>query len=328
MAFTSRGIRIPHSGKPNGVSNKQQAAPLYMELSGGLGNQLFMLTAGIFLSKNLGSRLHAYIHESFASEFLFGQGIAALVGRPSHSAPFGPILPGTPKLLKLKWAVHYFLRRLWVDPNLIGKVLKVYKSEEVGEDRNISTIQSGYSVKGYFQTHSYFSALGPDYFAKILALPNPSTWAKELTEKAANLRPLIVHVRRGDYLSEQNESIGALSPAYYLDAIKKLQGQMGLEGREVWIFSNDVPMVREEFGAEIDGVVRWIEPPKGTLDAESLILMGKGSGLIISNSTFSWWAAALGNPEVVIAPSKWFKSAEDPRNLIMPHWNTVESRWL
>lgn len=299
-----------------------------MELSGGLGNQLFMLTAGMFLAKNLGSRLHAYIHESFASEFLSGQGIAPFVSRPSHSAPFEQILPATPKLLKLKWVVHFFLRRLWVDQNLIGKVLKVYKSDGVGEDQNISTIQRGYSVKGYFQTHSYFTALGPGYISKIFSLPNPSTWAKELIGKAANLRPLIVHVRRGDYLSEQNQSIGVLSPAYYIDAIKELQERMGFEGREIWIFSNDIPMVREEFGSAIDGVVRWIEPPKGTLDAESLILMGKGSGLIMSNSTFSWWAAALGNPEVVIAPSKWFRSGEDPGNLIMPNWNTVESRWI
>ena len=27
---------------------------------------------------------------------------------------------------------------------------------------------------------------------------------------------------------------------------------------------------------------------------------------VIANSSFSWWAAALGNVEAVIAPSQWF----------------------
>jgi hypothetical protein len=87
-------------------------------------------------------------------------------------------------------------------------------------------------------------------------------------------------------------------------------------------------MVKAELGKEIEGKVRWVEPPVGSSEAESLLLMAKSRGLVISNSTFSWWSAAIGDPERVIAPTKWFKAADDPEGLILPTWQTVESSWL
>jgi len=116
---------------------------------------------------------------------------------------------------------------------------------------------------------------------------------------------LAVHIRRGDYLKpEFSNSIGVLSKQYFQQAIK-----MVLDTNEIHrtIIFTDQPEHEDvqQFGKDIDMEIRC-----NANKYDDLVEMMCCSHIIISNSTFSWWAATLGfglNSECVWAPSSFKK---------------------
>jgi len=113
----------------------------------------------------------------------------------------------------------------------------------------------------------------------------------DLKERIVNSNSVSIHVRRGDYLT--NDGFNVLPLSYYQKAIKQIEGVKFL-----YIFSDDIKWCKENFE---EGVFVHLEE---YLDFE---LMKSCKSNIIANSTFSWWAAYLNdNPKkIVIAPKQW-----------------------
>ncbi|MDA9116980.1 alpha-1,2-fucosyltransferase [Pontimonas sp.] len=56
---------------------------------------------------------------------------------------------------------------------------------------------------------------------------------------------------------------------------------------------------------------------------ETMLLMSEAAALVIGNSTFSWWAAYMGQAEKrpVIYPRPWLAREDfDDRDLFYPEW--------
>jgi len=53
--------------------------------------------------------------------------------------------------------------------------------------------------------------------------------------------------------------------------------------------------------------------------------MRLGTGYVLSNSTFGWWAAYLARmePKVVVVPDPWFKKIDEPLGLIPIGWTRI-----
>jgi len=299
-----------------------------IEIGGGLGNQLFSLVAGVFISRQIGVPLRVFVNDALSSTNHQGLGLTSFKFFLARSYLIEDIRYGPSQTLRRRKKLNDYLRRFGVGVDLSYKLSGYYSPLVVGDDPNIGSIKAGSYIRGYFQSARYFLAIRGDQDFYNFDLQTKSYWFKNTLQEIAIAKPIAIHVRRGDYLKPENNFIGALSKTYFLDAIKLLKQDSSLANCEVWIFSNDTQMVKKELGEDIQGVVRWVDPPSESSEAESLLLMASAKALVISNSTYSWWSAAIGDPERVIAPSKWFKSADDPDGLMLPNWESVQSYWL
>ncbi|RCW30044.1 alpha-1,2-fucosyltransferase [Marinilabilia salmonicolor] len=135
-----------------------------------------------------------------------------------------------------------------------------------------------------------------------------------------------VHVRRGDYLNKENvnhfENIGQ---EYYHKAKKIITKEMGSDIK-FFFFSDDIDYVKSEFnwGEEEAVFVDWNLGENSYLD---MYMMAHCQGLIIPNSTFSWWAGVLVKEKKVISPKYWWKDRKRDNDVYLPeNWYLINNR--
>lgn len=296
-------------------------------LFGGLGNQLFQYFAGQYLANKSDANLKI---DSTFSQF----------GRSGHSDWIGDTtLPGNITMSAPRHSFRYLdsllkrrlrelLARVIKGKQRQLKILHQYHSSAPGYDPQVEQLKPSVTIVGYFQTWRYFEALKKKGLVPEIEMKRPSAWFLEMTNRIDSQgRVLGIHVRRGDYVG--NAEIGSLSMSYYVAATEELRSR-GVTWDAVWIFSDDVLLTQNEFKefSNVKENLVFVEPPLGSHAFESMLLLSRCSSLIIANSTFSWWAATLGNQEKsVVCPSKWFAELEDPRDLYPQNWIQATSSW-
>lgn len=171
-------------------------------------------------------------------------------------------------------------------------------------------------LRGHFQSYKYFDK--HKEYIKWLFYPPPAV-VKHLEdnyhlEEAAKVTA--IQVRRGDYVKFPNHH--PLLPAEYYAKAVKMAGN-----GPVWIFSDDIPWCQENlnFGDE----TRYVKDE----DYIEMYLMGRCKNIVISNSSFGWWAAYLSDDAKVFAPNPWFgpaliKDGFKIEDLIPPEWTLIQ----
>jgi hypothetical protein len=163
-------------------------------------------------------------------------------------------------------------------------------------------------LDGFWQSEKYFSAKAEELRAEIVP-PKLSEPAQEIANAAAASESVSLHVRRGDYVSDQGvaASQGAAGPEYYAGALEEMERRHGRF--RLFVFSDDIEWVRRSMSFRQEAT--YVSGAAGG-DLEELALMAACHNNIVANSTFSWWGAWLnGNKgKVVIAPKRW---VTDPR---------------
>jgi len=170
---------------------------------------------------------------------------------------------------------------------------------------------------GYSQSFQYAKSLRNLQSTGDIKAQLYSNKAQELISLSKSEKPIIMHVRLGDYISEPK--FGLLAPGYFLESLNLLSA--GGHTGPVWIFSNDPDKVEELFKVELEDKFSIIDD-FGLSSVEVLEIMRHGTAYIISNSTFSWWAAFLTHNAnaPVIAPINWFRQNRTPREIYPPEW--------
>jgi hypothetical protein len=175
---------------------------------------------------------------------------------------------------------------------------------------------------GYYQSFKYFEAENvKSLFFNLLLEDHVISGWKEI---ALLEKPLIIHIRRGDYRKE--ESFGLLSEKYYENAFNYLFN-LG-EFKSIWVFSDEIDYAKTLISEEWKLPTRYFSSEKYN-PVETLEIMRNGTNFIIANSSFSYWAATLSKAkgEHIVCPEPWFKSLEEPADLINPKWHRIKAYW-
>lgn len=290
-----------------------------IELSGGIGNQLFQYSLGKYLQNEIPIELtfvsaspgvRETIHGSKLKDFQFGVNVEIIKRN---------------KLAEIiSKADRFFSHRVSKYNALAEWIFRSYTQIGVGFDGRIMKMQVPRRVRGYFQSYLYAESIRSELISEFELLA-PSECFLTYAAEARLTQPIIVHLRRGDY-AKLSSSVGILGADYYFNGIKSLNGVNSQ--KQIWIFSDDrqaslaLANQLEELG------IKDIKQGFELTDSETLKLMSLGSGIVIANSTFSWWSAFLGNYENnVVAPQKWYKGLPDPQDLIPKNWNLIKSTW-
>ena len=126
--------------------------------------------------------------------------------------------------------------------------------------------------------------------------------------------PIGVQVRRGDYVGHPR--LNVVTTRYFLEAMEWMRGK--IERPYFIIVSDDPSWCRATFGKFSDVIVM---PPQSAIDG--LRTLASCDAHIISNSTFGWWGAWLGEKGPVVVPEYWHHFPGSYGN-----WNPVPERWV
>ena len=126
-----------------------------------------------------------------------------------------------------------------------------------------------------------------------------------------------LHVRRGDYLTPENQNLygGICTDAYYIEGIRQMRERY--PGCRFFLFTNDREWARRQFGQDRDkedADITWVDlQGAGDNDYMEFLLMSRCKHNILANSSFSWWASYLNkNPgKTVLAPQRWLNGADN-----------------
>jgi hypothetical protein len=212
--------------------------------------------------------------------------------------------------------VNYFNGKKY--NSLIGKIYNKiawqFKKHRliIEEDRkfNAKLLKLGKDIclVGSYQCEQYFSenstTIKSLYKFRQAILPQTAA----LSRRMESSNSVAVHVRRGDYVSSPlySKMIGALAIEYYDGAVELIQ--KNIVNPEFFVFSDDISWCRAAFGKYQLPFTYVDYKHDASTAANDLQLMTLNKHFIISNSSYAWWGAWLGESKnsIVIGPNKWF----------------------
>lgn len=149
---------------------------------------------------------------------------------------------------------------------------------------------------GYFQSFKYFPSCIKELFAFH---PDLIETCREAFSEAFKKPTIAIHVRRGDYVA--NDCYVTLPPTYYILALE--QEFPNWRNCNLIFFSDDPDYCKIHYQCLPNAFFS-----DNFIDIADLCLMSLCDHFIIANSSFSWWAAFLGEKKgtKVVRPERHF----------------------
>lgn len=285
-------------------------------IAGGLGNQLFILAAAWEQAERLGVPLYLDIsHHAAKGSWAYGLDDLAspglVLGEKSPwrtmTVPGGRVLP-VPR-----------------DPRALTRIY--FEKDDARYDPAVNSIRPGTSMFGYFQSERYFSSIAEKVRSMILAAPESPAESDYLAKLGAEKR-VTVHLRRGDYMLAPEDRRLVASTEYAIRA-RDLLRQLGVS-HPLRVFSDSPDLVRSEL-KDADGDIEFMEDTNLLTPINTIKAMASGEAFVMSNSSFSWWAAWLmqgskGAAARVISPRPWNETGTARADMLKKDWIGLDAR--
>ena len=294
------------------------------KLAGGLGNQMFQYALGrrlalkhkTILKLDTSFLLDRTPKENFTYRD-YELGVFAIkteIAKPAETAkftyfPVGGLRKTANRLLR-KLRPHVVIEEppssfVYYEPAIAGSCLNTYLS-------------------GYWQSEKYFKNIESTIRSDFRFATHTDIGDDTLLRSICNVCSVSVHVRRGDYVSNQitNEFHGVCTPGYYQKAIQVITNKVS--NPHFFVFSDDPAWTVEHL--RFSYPVTFVNSNYGSKSYKDMRLMSHCRHHIIANSSFSWWGAWL-NPDpnkMVIAPKQWFNDPTiNTSDLIPGEWQRI-----
>lgn len=187
------------------------------------------------------------------------------------------------------------------------------------EFSDINPVVGNTVFEGYFQSGKNFFG----YDEKIIDYFGPPTdFIEKIKEKYPELEKqntVSIHIRFGDY--KQNPHIHPSVSKEYIDKALSLVG----EYEHLFLFGDDKDWLSKHYKKNNTTLI-------DEEDYIDLWIMSLCKTNIISNSTFSWWAAFLNKNQnkKVFVPSIWFgpSGPQNYKDMYQPEWTKIEVEYI
>lgn len=263
--------------------------PLFVQLAGGLGNQLFIWQYAHFLDES--SRRRIYLLDYYSKGDLRKCELYAISVNCHHRIK---IL--RPHKLLNPFKIYDFFKSKSKN-SLIARFLfrLTYNCDSSHDIPTAYQLERKLLVRGYFQDSSTVWANLTVTKSEILKHLDEINFDEDT--KNNDNRIQILHVRRGDY-KRNSTTLGVLEDSYFTDNLNLnlpyiIHTDENAEQKST-LFKNALRIYGEDSSP-------WLVLAHGS---EANIFIG-------SNSTLSWWAAALNKIEdaIIKLPSPWYFSS-------------------
>lgn len=293
-----------------------------IQLAGGLGNQMFQYALYLQL-KSLGREVKVDDVSGFVEDRQ----------RDPALAPFGVTYERPTKKELQKMLDSSMLPWQRVRRKLFGRHKKSYFEASKLFIPEVLTWDDIY-LEGYWQTELYFQTVADqvreayDTHSLIAWLKREGLWdragrdgertARQYLEEIESTCSVSVHVRRGDYLTPENQALfgGICTDTYYIEAIRQMRERY--PQCRFYLFCNDREWGRQERWEE-EGITRIRLPEKtvsagknSVTDYAEFVLMSRCRHHILANSSFGWWASYLNSnsDKTVLVPDTWLNGTD------------------
>ena len=179
---------------------------------------------------------------------------------------------------------------------------------------------------GYFQSRTHTEASRGFILESLEMKHGSKSKAVRLHNNIEDKLPLGIHVRRGDYTSESK--IGCLNDHYYLNAYRRAIKDFPY--KEVWLFTEEASEI-VDLKVQLNDLPIRVFTRHDYDTPNTLLIMSSCKGMIMSNSTYSWWAVFISNSLVdkrIYCPTPWFRELRESKKLFSEREIRIESLWL